>query len=148
MTINWVPAVYTTGLAAICVYAYVHGAVTERIGAAIVGGASVLTWLAVFHPWPVFRSVEQWVLVVDIATWTALLRLALKSNRFWPLWATAFQTVALITHIAVLIDPAIVPKAYAFGQGLWAYPILLTLLVGTERHRRLMAMQTRLPSPR
>lgn len=110
--------------------------------------ASLMTYFAVRPATPTFQSVEQWVLIVDVATWAAFLHLALTSNRFWPLWATAFQTVALITHIAVLIDPAIVPKAYAFGQGLWAYPILLTLLVGAERHRRLMAMQTRLPSPR
>ena len=148
MALNWIPVVYTVALASACVFVFIKGGVTERTGAIIVGAASVVTWLVMSPDETVFHSLELWTLVVDTATWAAFLHLALTSNRFWPLWATAFQTVALITHIAVLIDPAIVPKAYAFGQGLWAYPILLTLLVGAERHRRLTAMQTRLPSRR
>lgn len=65
------------------------------------------------------------------------MRIALTCNRYWPLWATAFHSIGVLTHLAVFFDKSIVPQAYATGQGMWAYPVLAALVLGSERCRRL-----------
>lgn len=130
-------AVYVALLFFACFYAVKFGDKPEKIAAAIFFAASIFTGLVVSNEDSAFHSMESFVFVVDVLTWAGLCYIALTSNRFWPLWATSFQTIAIVTHLAVQVDQAIVPRAYAIGQGLWAYPILAALLVGSERCRRL-----------
>lgn len=89
-----------------------------------------------------FRSIEIGILTVDIVTLGLLINIALYSNRYWPLWAAAFHSIAVMTHLAMLIDRSIIPEAYAVGQGLWAYPVLGALLAGSERCRQARTQAT------
>lgn len=130
-------ALYALLLLGVCFYAARFGDRPERIGAAIIAAGSLLTAAVSFSVNTDYRSVDLGLLVVDIVAWVLLLRLALSSNRYWPLWATAFHSIALLTHLAMFVDPSIVPEAYAHGQGLWAYPMLAALLAGAERCRRM-----------
>lgn len=133
---------YLGMVSATCFYAERYGSEPERTGALIVGSATVLTMGFSLGMGNHFRSTESAVLIIDIITGAAFFWLALTSNRYWPLWATAFQSIAIMTHLAVLIDRSIVPQAYAAGQGFWAYPVLVALLLGSERCRRAEARQT------
>lgn len=129
-------AFYLSLVTAVFFYAFRYGEYPEKAGAVIIAAASVLTFVSSATPGNHYNALETEIFVVDIATWVALLRLALTSNRYWPLWATAFHSIALVIHVAVLIDRSIVPQAYAAGQGFWAYPVLVALLLGSERSRR------------
>lgn len=119
-----------------CVYAFLFGGKPEREGATIVVLASFMSTAVFFASDSRFHSVEIGILIVDIATLIAFFRISLICNRFWPLWATAFHSITVLTHLAVYFDPLIVPQAYATGQGIWAYPVLAALLLGSVRHRR------------
>lgn len=87
-----------------------------------------------------FYGTETGVLVIDLMLLAYLMVLAFQSDRFWPLWAAAFQVVGTSIHLASIVDSAIWPAAYATAQVFWAYPVLLALGAGTwleARYRHL-----------
>ena len=133
MSINLVFLVLLVGG---CGYALFRGGAPERAGAVIFGVGSVLTYVAVTLSPLRFRDVEVWVLAVDAATFAAFLVLALRAERFWPLWMTGLLGVGLVAHLAKLLSPGVVPWAYAVVLSVWSYPMLLLLVLGTRGHRK------------
>ena len=129
-----------------CGYAFRRGGRPERIGAAVALAASILSVAATTEFAARFKGVEAGILAVDVAVLCAFLALAVKTDRFWPLWATAFHTVAVATHIAIAADPTTVPRAYALAQGFWAYPVILSFAVGTWNLQRRLAQSAAAPS--
>lgn len=81
-----------------------------------------------------WTSVEMGIFAIDIVALVALIQLALKSSRFWPMWASAFQLLAVSIHTAMAVAPQITPWAFATGAAFWAYPMLLALAVGSCEH--------------
>ena len=77
-----------------------------------------------------FASPEYGILAVDLLLIGWLGALALATDRFWPLWATGFHLVGTIIHVARMVDPTVVPPAYAMGQVFWSYPVLAALAWG------------------
>jgi hypothetical protein len=78
----------------------------------------------------VFSSPEYGILAVDLLLLGWLGALALGTDRFWPLWATGFHLVGTVIHVARMVDPTVVPNAYALGQVFWSYPVLAALASG------------------
>lgn len=105
-----------------------YGAWPER-------SAAVAIFLAAFaSPFvesSLFASPEYGILAVDLLLLGWLGALALATDRFWPLWATGFHLVGTIIHVARMVDPTVVPPAYATGQVFWSYPVLAALAAGT-----------------
>ena len=85
-----------------------------------------------------FSQPESGILMIDLALLAYLIWLALRSDRFWPLYAAGFQIIGTLIHVARITDDSIFQSAYATGQILWSYPVLLTLAAGTwfEARRR------------
>ena len=128
--------VYTSLLLLCWAYALGRGGAPERLGATILAIASFLTAIA----WRgSFRSVEVGVVLIDILCSLAFIALALRADRFWPLWLAALQVGGTAGHAVKLIDPSIIPRAYAFMLAAWAYPMLVLLVAGTWRHQRRLA---------
>ena len=71
------------------------------------------------------------IFAIDLVALLALTVLTLKSDRFWPMWATAFHLLAVTVHGATMVDPKITPWAFATGAIFWAYPMLLALAIGS-----------------
>jgi hypothetical protein len=83
--------------------------------------------------------VEIGVFAVDVGTFLAFTWVALKSERFWPLWVAGLQLTTGLAHILKAMETDLFPIAYAAAGRLWSYPILLILAVGTWRsHKRYM----------
>jgi len=119
-----------------CGYALWRGAAPERAAAAIMLAATVATVVA-FRAGPTrFSSVEAGVLAVDVATLLAFVALALRAQRYWPMWIAALQVDAVVTHLAILVAPRAMPWAYAVLIAGWSYPSVLLLAAGTLRHRQ------------
>lgn len=77
---------------------------------------------------------------VDAAFLALLLFVAMRSRRYWPLFAAAFELLSVLTHVARLIDPGVRAWAYATADAIWTYLLLTALSVGTFnrwRERRL-----------
>jgi hypothetical protein len=135
------PLAYYAILFAVCAYAFLRGRTDERLAAATCIAATFATNL-VYEPIGSFAGVEVGVLIVDVATLAAFTYLALRSERFWPLWVAGLQLTTLVAHALKAIDLDLMPQAYAAAARFWVYPIFLIIVVGTYRsHQRLRRAQ-------
>ncbi len=131
--------VYLALLAACCVYVALRGAAPEKIGAAVIVVGSLLTFaalVALSTTATLYRSIEVGVFNVDLAALLAIVALALRAERLWPLCVAALQIIGTAAHAVKLVDPQILPSAYAFALRFWGYPMMLLLVLGTWNHQR------------
>ena len=123
-------------LVAVCTYAFVAGRSDERLVAAICIAASIAS-VAVMSPLGSrYSHVEAGVLAVDLATFIGFTLVALRSERFWPLWVAGLQLTTLMAHAFKLGRIDLMPLAYAAAARFWVYPIFLIIVIGTWRTSR------------
>lgn len=122
---------YALCLALTCAVTAWRGATPEKLGAAIVLVGSIATVGAAHIPGLELCAAKIGILVVDLLVLAGFVALVLTTDRFWPLWACGFHLVGVATHIAMLVYPDILPQAYRVVQGLWAYPMMLAIALGT-----------------
>ena len=111
------------------------GRTSERWTAIVLILASIASLVAQSSK---FFQPESGILLIDLALLGYLVLLAMRSDRFWPLYAAGFQIIGTLIHVARITDDSIFQSAYATGQIFWSYPVLLTLAAGTwlEARRR------------
>jgi hypothetical protein len=131
--INLVPAIFLILLLAVGAYVLWRGRTPERAGLAIILIGSLLSG-ATAHYDALWQSGETGIFLVDGIVLLAFGIVLARSDRFWPLWVTAFQIIAVVTHLARFVSPHTVPFAYAIAEQFWVYPMLLLLTVATVRH--------------
>lgn len=133
-------SVYLVLLAACCVYVALRGGGPELVGGTIIGLGSLLTFAALlFSMADLYGSIEIGVFVVDVAALLAFLVLALRADRLWPLCVTALQIIGTAGHAVKLVDPQILPSAYAFALRFWGYPMMILLVLGAWNHQKRLA---------
>ncbi len=139
------PLTYFMLLAAVSVYAFARGRADERIAAAICIAATIATNLVVLPIRMRYSSVETGILLIDIFTLAGFTLLALRSDRFWPLWVAGLQLTTILSHVMMAIEFDLMPQAYAAAARLWVYPIFLIIVVGTwrEHQRRMQSVAQR-----
>ena len=130
------PYIYYFCLFVACSYAVYRGNRTERYGAAImlIGSIASTAGSRIFEA--AWTGLETSIFVVDMLALLALIHLTVISNRFWPMWATAFHLVAVSIHVATAVAPDLAPWALATGTAFWAYPMLLALALGSHEYVR------------
>jgi hypothetical protein len=101
----------------------------ERAAATVM----VMAWFATAI---ILNRIQLWgleaeVMAVDIVLFLVLLVIALTSNRWWPMWASAFLGLIVLVHIAVLLDPKIWGRAYFTASNLFSYLTMIALFVGS-----------------
>lgn len=111
-----------------CAFAFLQGRTDERVAAGAMLVAAALSPIALSAG---YASPETGVMGIDMALLVLLVIIALKSDRFWPLWAAGFHIVGTTIHLATFVEVDIWPPAYANAQAFWAWPVLVALLVGT-----------------
>lgn len=122
-------------LVATTAYALTFGGTPERIAASLYAAACVLSFGVVSAIPYRFRSVEIGIFAIDLLLFIAFVLLALRANRFWPLWVSALLGLGLLGHLAMMARPQVVAWAYAAILSIWSYPILFLVCVGTAAHR-------------
>lgn len=101
----------------------------ERSGAL----AMIIAWFAT----PLVQNglqrfgVQAGVMIVDAGLLAALLYVALKSNRWWPLWACGFQAMNVVLHVAVIADAKIWAWSYFVASSVFSYLVMIALFLGT-----------------
>lgn len=131
------PLTYWMLLASIAAVAFLWGKVDERMAAAICIIASIATKLVHTPLSSRFTQVEVGVMIVDLATLVGFTVIALRSDRFWPLWVAGLQLTTMIAHLFKVVDLDLIPKVYAAASRFWVYPIFLIIVIGTWRsHQR------------
>jgi hypothetical protein len=133
---------YTVLLILCWAYAMLKGGPPERLGATILALGSFLT-VAAMPSWALHVGpVEIGVLIVDMACLAAFAVLALRADRFWPIWVSALVGVGALGHLARWFDGTeISTRVYAMSLAIWSYPMLALIAIGTFNHQRRSALQ-------
>ena len=141
------PVIYHLILIAVAAYAFLRGKSDERLAAAICVIATIATRL-VLSPTPErYSGVEIGVVVVDLLTLIGFTFIALRTDRFWPLWVAGLQLTTLVAHLLKAVQLDLLPYAYATAARFWVYPIFLIIVVGTWRsHKRSLRDQLSRPA--
>lgn len=141
------PSLFWTLLVLTCGYALWWGRSDERIVASACLLASIATRFTVSPLTERYTSVETGLLVIDIALLATFVTIALRSQRFWPLWIAGLQLTNSMAHLMKAVEVDLLPRAYAAAAVFWAYPILIILAIGTWRsHRRRIMEQEAQPA--
>lgn len=120
-----------------CSYALWRGRRYEQAAALIFIAASVISVLARAPLQERYLGLESSDLLIDAIVLVALVVIALRSDRFWPLWVAGLQLTISMSHVFKAIEPDLLPLAYAAAERFWSYPTLIILFIGAWRqHRR------------
>ena len=132
-------------LALTCGYALWRGRKYEQLSAIIFISASVVSVLARSPVQQRYLGVEVSDLFIDSFVLVSMLVIALRSDRFWPLWVAGLQLTISMSHLLKAIQPDLLPLAYAAAERYWSYPTLIILFIGAWRqHKRKLAEQRQL----
>ena len=130
-----------------CGYALWRGRSDERVVATACLLASLATRFAVSPLQVRYASIESGLLMIDLLLLLVFIWIALRSDRFWPLWVAGLQLTNSFSHLMKLVDFELLPRAYGAAAALWSYPILAVLAIGTWRSHQRGVEQRRLSSP-
>jgi hypothetical protein len=128
--------IYALVFPSVCAFALIRGRNVERqvaVAYLIAAAASMLASAFGTHG----RGPNWNVIVVDGLFLIALVVIARRSTRFWPLWAAASQLAGFLAHVPIIIDPTVPKEIYVSTQPFWAFPLLASLLIGTISAHRL-----------
>ena len=115
-----------------CGYALLYGRQDARIVGAVCIAANFASYALVSR----YQGVELGVLTIDLLVFLIFTGVALRSDRFWPLWVSGLQLTATFGHALKAVEFSLVPIAYAVSLRFWSYPILIILAVATWRSRK------------
>lgn len=128
--------IFALSLFIVCViYALWKGGAPERAVAVIfIVMAGMDPFVHALTP-VTYAKLDPGHFIIDLLGWAALLFIALRASRFWPLWVNSLQTISLIAHVAKFLDYSIHPFVYALMQVSSSYLLLITLTIGTYNHQ-------------
>jgi nicotinamide riboside transporter PnuC len=131
------PLTYFVVLALVCAYAFYRGQAESRIAAVICVVASIASVIVMSPLAGRYSGLESGVMLVDLGVLIGFTVIALRSERFWPLWVAGLQLTTIIAHLFKVADLDLIPHVYAAAARFWVYPIFLIIVIGTWRsHQR------------
>ena len=128
--------VFNATLILVVAFALWGGGAPERWVSGLMFVANAATALLPYDPGSTFLSLDWSGFGVDAVLFVAFTAVALRANRYWPIWLAALQLVSVAIHVIRMVDRALVPLVYAWSIGQIAYPLMALLVAGTIRHRR------------
>jgi hypothetical protein len=93
-----------------------------------------------------YSGVEHGELIVDLLVLGAFVGIALRTERFWPLWVAGLQLTSSFGHLLKWADAGLLPPVYGVAIRLWSYPILIIIAIGAWRYRRRAMSQPAFPA--
>jgi hypothetical protein len=126
-------SLYWAFAALCCGYAAVAGGKTGRAGAAMIMAASVAS--AVAGGFGAWSETHVPVMIIDLFLLAGFYWLALRSESFWPIWATGFHLISVISHMAVLFGDGVRQMLYYGFGAFWSLPVILAMVIGITLDR-------------
>lgn len=126
--------VFFSGLLALVILITVwRGKKDERLAALTCVLGTILTMLVTPAINDRYAEFETSMFLVDLLVLAAFLAIALRSDRFWPLWVAGLQLTGTAVHLLKLAQPDLMPFVVGAALAFWSYPVLLVIVVGTWR---------------
>lgn len=76
-------------------------------------------------------NAEYGILLIDIATLAVFVWISIRTRRLWTIIASAFLTIIVASHIAVMIDLRVTINTMRVSMAIWSYGILACIAFGT-----------------
>lgn len=112
---------------AVCALALWRGRDDERLAAAgMLADWSLSRILFQTHS----EGLQAGIFAVDLILLGVYVWLALRSRRYWPLFAAGFQLLAIVTHLGRMVDPRMSGWAYLTAEIIWSYLAILAIAYG------------------
>jgi hypothetical protein len=130
----------------VCGFAIWRGGWEERTAGTAALLSTAITVLLRDNSWP---NLQLAAFIADGLLFVVFLILALRTEKYWPLAAAGFQLLAVLTHMAKLVDTQLQQWAYITAQVIWTYLILIAIVTGTVnsvRRRRYPAANAAAPA--
>ena len=105
--------------------------------------AGIARWLAT-GTWSQdgYDSLQTFRFLIDVCALVAVTAVALSSDRWWTLWVSSAQTIAVVSHLLRAAHAPLEPLVYAIME---RWPVWLALIItgiGTMAHSRRMEHTT------
>lgn len=112
-----------------CAFALLKGDEPERIG----GSVFALAWFAslLVQGDGDLYDIQWGIFYLDLVMLAVLAGLTWRSRRAWPVWACAFQLLAVMGHIMNMTDMRPPIASFYTVINLAAYGVIVSLAVGT-----------------
>ena len=120
-------------LFSVSLFAFIAGGMPERATAVVFLTAATASFVVLRDHALAFDVKLVWI---DIATFASLVAIAVRANRFWPLYISALQLLTVGVHGAKLYDPQLADWMWIGASSKLAYPTLILLTIGIVRHRQ------------
>jgi hypothetical protein len=106
----------------------------EKIGVTLIAAAWIITpFVELRQSW----YQPQWgILAVDLLTLAGLVGMSLAYKRRWPICASGFQALAVLTHLAFLVSPHALYRGYLYANFAIGYLLLGSVLGGVALEAR------------
>jgi len=110
-------------------FAFLKGDEPERIAA----GGYVLAWFAslLIQDDGAVGGTQWGLMAIDAIMLAVFIALAWKSERTWPVWTAALQSLTVMSHILTLVDIRPPVSAFYAVINLASTGILLSIAIGT-----------------
>ncbi|CAN7473419.1 hypothetical protein LJR225_003250 [Phenylobacterium sp. LjRoot225] len=128
----------------VCGAALWKGDLEERLAAAGFLTSLAVTVLLRDNSWP---HIQRAIFIADTLLFALLLVIALRTPKFWPMAAAGFQLLAIMTHLAKVMDAGLQQWAYMTAGVIWTYLQLGAVAVGTWNAQRARAYSARTEDP-
>lgn len=128
----------------VVLYAWTKGGRPERHVSFILFAMLVATIgrAAVVGQWTDYEGIPWFRVGLDILAFILLVGVALRADRWWPLWVASAQLLSVLAHLLRVVDARLPPLAYAVMER-WPYMIAILLTgLGTYLHARRQATAT------
>ncbi|MDQ3124613.1 MAG: hypothetical protein M3Q74_03315 [Pseudomonadota bacterium] len=113
----------------VAAFAFFKGDEPERVAAA----AYVLGFFAslLIQGDGALQGTQWGLLAIDAVMLAVFAGLSWKSYRAWPVWASALQSLTVMSHLLTLVDIRPPGSAFITVINMASYGILLTIAIGT-----------------
>ena len=115
-------------MALVCGSALLKGRAPERIAA----GALIFNWVgcAAVQDRRLHHHAQPAIFAIDLAYDALLLWLLVTRERTWLVFAFAYQTLIVLTHLASAADPQIGQWDFFIAYYVWSYAVLAAVAYG------------------
>jgi hypothetical protein len=73
---------------------------------------------------------------LDIAILVAAVSIALRHNRYWPLWFAGFHSITVLSDLVLPLFPSEYSAYFIAFSGFWALPAMLVMAAGIIQDHR------------